>query len=76
MPGTILFYGCNYKVDASVSGGHGTVTEATQNVDSGDAATIHINPDAGYHIGGITDNGEAAIIASPTSYRTLPLPIP
>ncbi len=54
-----------FTVNASVSGGHGTVTEATQTVDYSSSATIHITPDIGYHIAGITDNGAPATVADP-----------
>ena len=54
-----------YTVNASVSGGHGTVTEATQTVNYGDSATVHITPAANYHIASITDNGAAKTIANP-----------
>ncbi len=46
-----------FTVNASVSGGHGTVTEATQSVNYGGSATIHINPATGYHIASINDGG-------------------
>ena len=57
--------GAGAHVNASVSGGHGTVTEATQTIDYGASATIHINPEANYHIASITDNGATKTIANP-----------
>ncbi len=54
-----------YAVNASVTGEHGTVTEATQTVNYGASATVHITPEAGYHIASITDNGAAKAIANP-----------
>lgn len=46
-----------YTVDASVSGGNGTVGPPTQNVLHGGTANISINPDGGYQVATITDNG-------------------
>ncbi len=46
-----------YAVSASVVGGHGTVTPASQNVVSGGTAVISLIPDTGYHVASITDNG-------------------
>ncbi len=54
-----------FAVNASVSGGHGTVTEASQTVNYGASATVHITPEAGYKIASITDNGAAKTIANP-----------
>ena len=48
-----------FTVAASVSvyGGYATVTPKEQTVQSGSPTTVTINPDAGYHITGLTDNG-------------------
>ncbi|MBU4274191.1 MAG: hypothetical protein KJ907_11510 [Actinobacteria bacterium] len=46
-----------YDVDASVSGGHGTVSPTTQTVNHGATASIDLTPDPGYQVGTITDNG-------------------
>ncbi len=48
-----------FTVAASVSvyGGYATVTPKEQTVQQGSPATVTINPDAGYHITGLTDNG-------------------
>ncbi len=46
-----------YTVTATVAGGHGTVTPASQDADYGDSVSITITPQAGYHIESITDNG-------------------
>ncbi|MFA4837722.1 MAG: InlB B-repeat-containing protein, partial [Dehalococcoidia bacterium] len=54
-----------YTVNASVTGGHGSVAPTTQTVNHGASATITINPEAGYHIAGITDNQNPAAIANP-----------
>ena len=54
-----------FIVNASVSGGHGSVAEATQTVNYGGTATVHINADTGYHIDSITDNGANMPIANP-----------
>ncbi|OFW57113.1 MAG: hypothetical protein A2Y75_01965 [Candidatus Solincola sediminis] len=55
----------SFSVDASVSGGHGAVVESHQEVNAGGTASIHINPDSGYHISSISDNGAAVAIANP-----------
>ncbi|MFH1150254.1 MAG: DUF5719 family protein [Actinomycetota bacterium] len=54
-----------YTVDASVSGGNGTVSPATQDVGWGETASIDITPDPGYHTATITDNGSPAPVADP-----------
>ena len=54
-----------HTVNASVNGGHGTVVETTQSIDYGANATIHITPDANYHIASITDNGTPVAIINP-----------
>jgi len=60
-----------YTVNASVTGGHGSVDPATQSVDYGDSASIGISPDGGYRVASITDNGQAVTIDDPymTSYE-------
>ncbi len=45
-----------YTVNASVSGGHGTVSPETQAVTHKSSVSITMTPDAGYHIVTITDN--------------------
>jgi len=47
-----------FIVEASVSvyGGYATVTPKEQTVQSGNPASVTINPDAGYHITGLIDN--------------------
>ncbi len=62
---TFAVDGQAYTVTASVSGGHGTVSPPTQQVNQGASASIAITPDADYHIASITDNGGAAGIANP-----------
>jgi hypothetical protein len=54
-----------YMVSASVTGGHGSVTEAFQNAGYGGTATINITPDHGYHIASITDNGVPQPLSDP-----------
>ncbi|MDY6794817.1 MAG: NosD domain-containing protein [Actinomycetota bacterium] len=54
-----------YNINASVSGGHGTVDPPSQVVLQGNDGTIDIHPDAGYHIDSITDNGTPATVANP-----------
>jgi Tol biopolymer transport system component len=52
-------------VNASVLGGHGTVTPQTQKMNTGANASVSITPNSGYHITGITDNGIAKVVANP-----------
>jgi hypothetical protein len=47
-----------YTINASVSGGHGTVSPATQEVSYGGSASIAMTADTGYYIGSLTDNGQ------------------
>ena len=54
-----------YAITASVPGGHGTAAPASQKVNYNADASININPDAGYYIVSISDNGKAAAIANP-----------
>jgi hypothetical protein len=54
-----------YMVSASVSGNHGSVSPRTQNVASGQPASITITPYPGYSIGSIKDNGQSVSIANP-----------
>jgi hypothetical protein len=54
-----------FTVNASVSGGHGTVNPATQTINYGSNASITLAPDSGYHIASITDNGVSKPIANP-----------
>ncbi len=54
-----------FKVEASVSGGHGSVSPTSQMINQGGSASISISPNAGYHIGSITDNGNNKPIANP-----------
>jgi len=54
-----------YSVTASVSGGHGKVSPATQQVNWGGTATVDLIPDEGYHVASITDNGVPAAVADP-----------
>jgi hypothetical protein len=61
----VNFKAREFKVTATASGGHGTVSPATQTVDHGGAATIYLNPDTGYHASSITDNGAAVPVSDP-----------
>ncbi len=54
-----------YPVRASVSGGNGSVSPASQLVDLGADGLININPDPGYRIDTITDNGQGVAPANP-----------
>jgi Family of unknown function (DUF5719)/Divergent InlB B-repeat domain len=53
----VTFANTNYMVAAVGAGGHGTVSPTSQLVPSAGNATVNINPDPGYHILSITDNG-------------------
>ena len=57
-----------YPVNASVSGGHGTVSPATRTVNHGGSAVIDIKPDAGYHTASVTDNGVPVTPTPSTTY--------
>jgi Divergent InlB B-repeat domain len=52
-------------VTASVPSGHGAAGPTPQTINWGDAATINIAPDPGYHIASITDNTIPVTIANP-----------
>ena len=54
-----------FSVGASVSGGHGSLDPAAQTIDYGGNAVIDINPDTGYHISSISDNGAVKSISNP-----------
>lgn len=59
-----------FTVTASITGGHGTVTPATQTVTQGANATVNINPGAGYHTASVKDNGATAT-HTPTDQYTV-----
>lgn len=66
--GVIATFAINeYSVDASVNGGHGSVTPAGQTVASGGTAVVNIGADTGYHITTISDNGEFVPVSNPYS---------
>jgi N-acetylmuramoyl-L-alanine amidase len=54
-----------HTITASVSGGHGEVSPASQKVVHGASASIDLIPDSGYHAASITDNGAAKPVADP-----------
>ena len=56
---SIAFSATALTVSASVSGGGGSVSPATQSIWPGDPATITLTPDSGYHVASITDNGNS-----------------
>ncbi|RJX19163.1 MAG: hypothetical protein C4575_09165, partial [Desulforudis sp.] len=62
---TVTFAIGTFQINASVSGGHGSVIPTDQAVDYGETASIAINPDTGYHIASITDNDVAVDITNP-----------
>jgi photosystem II stability/assembly factor-like uncharacterized protein len=47
----------SFHVAASVSGGHGSVTPASQDASQGQSLTVSVMPDAGYRLSLLTDNG-------------------
>ncbi len=61
----VIFAIDSCDVNAYVTGGHGSVSPAGQSVNYGGTASIDINPEAGYHIETITDNGTSAPVADP-----------
>jgi len=62
------------KINASVLGGHGKVSPATQTVNSGTTVTITITPNTGYHIARITDNGVSMAITNPYIINSIMVP--
>ena len=64
--GTILFGSYeSCTVTASVPGGGGTVSPASQTVSRGTSPAINVTPDAGCHIASITDNGVPVAVSDP-----------
>jgi hypothetical protein len=61
----VTFTSAQYTVNASVSGGHGTVDPLTQPVSPGGTAAINIHPATGYEAATVTDNGVAKPTTSP-----------
>ena len=62
----------NYTVTGQVSGGNGTITPASQNINSGSPATLNASPNTGYSTSfsstcGGTPSGNSFTIASVTS---------
>lgn len=55
----------SYSISALVPSGHGTVNPANQTVNYGSNASINMVADAGYHVAGITDNGNTVTISNP-----------
>ena len=55
----------SFTVEASVPGGHGSVSPGTRTVNYGGSASLLITPDAGYHISSITDNGVSKPVTNP-----------
>jgi hypothetical protein len=54
-----------YTVNASVHGGHGGVSPASQTVPGGATATVNFNPDTGYEVASISDNGTVVPVSNP-----------
>ena len=61
----VAFEPDSYTVSASAPGGHGTVSPATQAVAYDGTAAVEINPEAGYHVETIGDNGKFKSVSSP-----------
>jgi hypothetical protein len=55
----------SYTITASVSGGHGRVTPASQRVSHGASGSITITPDPKYNASAITDNGVSMRVVGP-----------
>ncbi len=62
---TPVITGPSYTVTATISGGHGEASPATQTVAAGGTAQIDMFPDTDYYICSIIDNGQPAAIANP-----------
>ena len=54
-----------FKVTASVSGGHGAVSPAAQTVNYGNTVSLAVTPASGYHIASITDNKVSKPLSNP-----------
>jgi hypothetical protein len=54
-----------FTVNASVVGGNGTVSPASQEVAAGGTASVAISPDPGFEIASVVDNGEARPVSNP-----------
>jgi hypothetical protein len=61
----VTFASSIYTVTASVHGGHGTATPASQTVAAGGTAVININPAMGYETATISDNGSEVLPSNP-----------
>ena len=59
-----------YTVTASASGGHGTITPASQNVISGGTATFTVTPSSGYHVNTVTGNTCTIANTSGTTWKS------
>jgi hypothetical protein len=62
---TVVFDTDEFDVNATVAGGHGTVSPSTQKAQYGQTATVDITPEAGYHAAAIVDNGAPATPSDP-----------
>ncbi len=54
-----------FTVNASITGGQGALSPASQNISSGGKAAINISPNSGYKIASITDNGSQVTVTNP-----------
>lgn len=61
----VTFASSTHTVSASVTGGHGSVSPASQSVQDGGSASITMNPDSTYKLATISDNGVSKPLASP-----------
>jgi len=51
----------SFNVNASITGGNGTITPASANIIYGSIITVTITPTIGYHLATLTDNGSNVI---------------
>ncbi len=57
-----------YTVAATVCGGHGSASPASQQVATDGTATVTFTPDTGYHVASVSDNGVPVTPTPSTSY--------
>ena len=67
----------SYPVDASVSGGHGSIVPVSQSVPFGSTAQLGLTPDAGYQVGAVTGTCGGLLTGStaPFTWTTGPVPV-
>ncbi len=60
----------SFAVTASVNGGNGTITPASQNVASGGTATFTVTPSSGYHVASVTGDTCTVSNTSGTTWKS------